>query len=44
VFDRYYTFSTWTRGNQVIEIPGEGFYVIGINDSLSYDTNWQPNV
>lgn len=43
VFDRYYTFSTWTRGNQIIEIPGEGYIVIGVNDSISYDANWQPN-
>jgi len=38
VFERYYTFGTWTRGEQVLEIPGKGYYVIGLNDSLSFDS------
>lgn len=42
-FDRYYTFSTWTYGFQAIELPGVGYFIIGLNDSLSYDTNWQPS-
>jgi len=41
-FDRYYTFNTWTNGTQVLEIPGEGFFVVGYNDSLSFDINGQP--
>ncbi len=42
VFEKYYTFGTWTRGNKVVEIPGEGYYSIGINDSLSFDSGGAP--
>jgi len=38
VFEKYYTFDTWTRGDQVLEIPGQGYFIIGSNDSLAFDS------
>ena len=37
-FERHYTFNTWTRGNTVLEIPGQGYFIIGTNDSLAFDS------
>ncbi len=37
-FDKHYTFTTWTIGNQVLEIPGQGYIVVGVNDSLAFDS------
>lgn len=42
-FDRYYTFDKWTRSNKVIEIPGEGYYAIGHNSILFFDSLNQPS-
>lgn len=41
-FERYYTFSTWTTGLQVLELPGEGYITIGVVDSLAFDSLSQP--
>lgn len=38
VFERYYTFNTWSTGERVLEIPGTGYITIGWNDSLSFDS------
>ena len=42
VFDKHYTFNNWTVGYQVLEIPGQGYFIAGLNDSLSFDSNNQP--
>ena len=42
VFDKHYTFNNWTVGMQVLEIPGQGYFIAGLNDSLAFDSNNQP--
>ena len=42
VFQKHYTFNTWFYASKVLEIPGQGYFVIGIDDSLSVDSNGQP--
>ena len=38
-FQKQFTLNTWFFGNKVLEIPGQGYFVIGVDDSLSVDSN-----
>jgi len=42
VFDRHYTFGTDTWGFAACEIQGLGYYIIGTQDSLAFDSLGQP--
>ncbi len=37
-FNRHYTFGNWTRANKALEIPGQGYYLISVNITLSFDS------
>lgn len=39
VFENHLILNTFSDGYQVLEIPGEGFYTIGYNDSVAMDSN-----
>lgn len=42
VFERYYTFNIWSNGLQAVELPGQGYFIAGYDDSLVVDSNGQP--
>lgn len=41
-FDRYFVFDTYVWGTQIVEIPGQGYFVAGIDDSLIIDNSGIP--
>lgn len=43
-FERHWTFNNWSAGERVLEVPGSGYYTIGWNDSLSFDSLGQPQI
>lgn len=38
VFEKYFTMSTFTSGDKVIEIPGIGYFIVAFNDSVAVDS------